>query len=91
MAISYDGLPEHIRGGVQRFIENGIKPGGFLTAVLEGNLVKAVLRADSPATLHATVMWLYREAPAVCFGTSGAMQGWCAAGGLSGLKAREHA
>jgi hypothetical protein len=42
----YGILPEHLRAGMQRYIEHGIETGGFLRAVLENDLVHTFLRAD---------------------------------------------
>tara|TARA_Y100000310_G_C20281639_1_gene622889 strand:+ start:453 stop:641 length:189 start_codon:yes stop_codon:yes gene_type:complete len=46
MDIDYTPLPQHIRAGVQRYVEHGADVGGFLTAVLSNNLCESFGRAD---------------------------------------------
>lgn len=69
--INYSILPEHMRGGAQRWIENGIYPGSFMLAVIENNLVEAFGRADSinQNRLQDIVSFFYNEAPAGCWGS----------------------
>lgn len=40
-------VPYHMREGVAMYVLHGYPPGDFLRAVLENNLMKAGLRADS--------------------------------------------
>ena len=90
MSINYDMLPEHMRDGMQRYIERGIPPGSFLTAVLENNLVLAALRADS-VNRHRLLdfaEFLYSEAPTMCWGSRGSVELWVKRGGLQGLRGR---
>jgi len=44
--VDYSRLPQHMHDGVRRYITRGIRPGAFLTAVLENNLMAAFTRAD---------------------------------------------
>jgi len=71
-------VPEHLRGGLQRYIEQGIKPGDFLTAVLENDLMEAMGRGDlaSLAGLFGLCGWLYNEAPAACHGSEAKVRKW---------------
>jgi len=46
MSIDYSKIPAHMREGTRLYIEEGIEPGGFLTAVLANDLTGAVGRAD---------------------------------------------
>jgi len=91
MPINYDMLPEHMRGGMQRYIERGILPGSFLTAVLENNLVLAALRADSTNRhrLLDFAEFLYSEAPSICWGSRASVDRWVERGGLQGLQEAE--
>lgn len=52
--------------------------GGFLSAVVSGNLHEAVGRADTYNlhTLPAIVAWLHNHAPSLCWGTPERMQAW---------------
>lgn len=88
MTINYDQLPGHIQGAMQRYIENGIEPGGFLTAVLCNDLMGAMGKADeiSRGRLWDICAFLYNEAPAPCFGSAEAFQSWIDQGGLEGRR-----
>ncbi len=63
--IDYDRLPERLRGGMRRYVEDGIPPGDFLQACLANDLVEAIGRADTKEGfyVHAVVMFLYNELP----------------------------
>src|SRR5699024_8873505 len=39
-------IPQHMRASVRRWIEHGVLPGGFLSAVIRNDLVGAVRCAD---------------------------------------------
>jgi len=75
---NYSMLPEHMRGGAQRWIENGILPGSFMTAVLQNNLTEALNRADSinKERLHDIVAFFYNEAPSACWGSPEQVEEW---------------
>ena len=45
-SINYEMLPESLRSGMRRYIEDGVIPGGFLVAVLSDSLSDAMGRAD---------------------------------------------
>ena len=64
-------IPDRMMGGLKRYIEDGTEPGGFLTAVLENDLERAVSNADEEnmANLPAYVAYLYNEAPMGCWGS----------------------
>ena len=78
MALNYDGLPDHIRGGMQRYVENRVSPGGFLTAVLCNDLRESFARADDINRLRMfdIVSWLYNEAPSPCWGSPEKVKNW---------------
>jgi hypothetical protein len=71
-------IPERMRGGLTRYIENHIKPGGFLCAVISNNLKEAVGRADEEnmANLPAYMNYLYNHAPYNCWGSPEEMKTW---------------
>ena len=84
----YSQLPEHMQGGARRYIENGIRPGDFLTAVLENNLTQAFGSADStnrPLIGTVYVEWLYWEIPAPAWGSPTKVAAWIAHKGLEGI------
>lgn len=70
------GIPEYMHGGIVRYYENGIPPGGFLTAVINNDLQMAVGRADSTnkECLPAYIMWFYNEAPSGTWGYENAVR-----------------
>ena len=76
--INYSILPEHMREGAQRWIENGIYPGDFLTAVIHNDLTGAVGRADhiNRNRLHDIVSFFYNDAPHSCWGDPEKTKAW---------------
>ena len=87
MEINYSTLPEHIKGGVQRYIENGIPPGSFLTAVIQNNLKESFAWADdiNIARMFDIVSFFYNEAPGNCWGSKKDMESWINHKGLEGI------
>lgn len=83
---NYSILPDYMQEGMQLWIERGILPGGFLTAVLRNDLMGALGRADSTNIdrLKDYGMFLYNEAPSDCFGSDEKVQKWEERGGLRG-------
>lgn len=76
---NYDTLPVGLQDGMQRYIEQGIIPGGFLKAVLENDLYQAVMRADSnnKNKLPLIVYWVYWEIPNSAWGSPKDVMDWC--------------
>lgn len=81
-------LPFHMRGAMQRYIENGIPPGSFLEAVLCNDLMGALGKADSENinTLRNYGVYLYSFAPSNCFGSRQIYRDWVESGGLEGQR-----
>lgn len=81
--LRYDRLPIGLAGAMQRYIENRIPPGHFLTAVLSNDLSEACGRADDDNRhrLFEIVSWVYNEAPSACWGSPQRVAEW--------LRARE--
>ena len=82
-------IPQNLRGGLRRYIKDGIPTGGFLRACLENNRTEARLRAIG-ASLEAipeVFMYLQREVPAECWGTPGKVKAWIKHRGQRGPKA----
>ncbi len=71
-------IPERMMGGIKRYIENGIVPGSFLTAVIQNNLREAVGQADDEnlKNIPAYVSYFYNEAPSGCWGSKKKMEEW---------------
>ena len=80
--INYGRLPPHLQGGVKRYIEEGVPPGGFLTAVITNNLRLAIGHADptSLAALTDIVRFFHNESPSDCWGTPEKMKLWMETG-----------
>lgn len=76
-----------MRGGVRRYIEEGIPPGHFLTAVLCNDLREACGRADhtNRRLLWEYVALLYRSAPAGSWGSPEKFVAWCNRRGMAGV------
>jgi len=87
-AIKYELLPEHIRGGTQRYIEDGVLPGGFVRAVISNDLKEAFGRADETNRLRMfdIVGFFYNEAPMDCWGSPENMTAWAQHQGLRSQK-----
>ena len=83
MTINYELLPADLRPGAQRYIEQGVAPGGFLSAVIGNDLALAMGRADSTnlERLRDIVSFWYNEAPGKCWGSREKMEAWMEKGG----------
>lgn len=83
----YDRLPEHMQDAAKRYVEKGVKPGGFLQAVLSNSLYEAFAAADhiNSEEMKEWVSWLYYECPSPAWGSKEAVNGWITGGGLEGL------
>lgn len=73
------GVPSHMHGAIIRYVEEGIPPGDFLSAVINNDLKEACARADNTNkhNLHTFVMWFYNQAPMYCWGRANAVRDWC--------------
>ncbi len=76
--IDYSGIPEHMRGAMQRYMEHKIKPGGFLTALLENDLMSTLRKADdiNKQRLYDYIVWLRNHAPSGSFGSNDVCRKW---------------
>lgn len=86
---NYLRVPNHryMADGVQRYVEDGIMPGDFLTAVLENDFKGAVSRADMSnlPLLHDWMIFVVNEMPLQAQGSPEKVRAWAEAGGLNGL------
>jgi hypothetical protein len=91
--IDYSGLPEHLRHGVQAYVEHGREMGHFLTAVAEDDLFGAMFRADhtSRHRLYNIAIWFWNEPPSGCFGSKSRVADWQRKGGLQGISTHKGA
>ena len=74
------GIPHYMVGGVLRYFNEHIKPGDFLTALLENDFMGACGRADDDnlAALAAWAAFLYNEAPVGSYGSPENVKAWLA-------------
>ena len=63
---------------MKRYIEDGIRAGGFLMACLENDLLGAMNRADvnNLPRLQEIVYWMYDEIPVGCWGSKEKVSTW---------------
>ena len=71
-------IPAHTKAALDRYVNDRILPGGFLTAVLSNDLFGAVGKADSEnlAALPDIVRYIYNEVPSGCWGTKDIIWKW---------------
>ena len=71
-------ISDRMMGAIERYVQQRIKPGDFLTAVIRNDLFEAVGRADDEnmANLSAFVAYFYNVAPSSCWGSSEKMHAW---------------
>lgn len=71
-------ISDELEDALREYIDSGIRPGDFLTAVICNDLVQAVAKADDTnmANLPAFASYLYNEAPRQCWGSDEAMKRW---------------
>ena len=82
-------IPLHLQPGLKRYIESGVKTGGFLQACLENDRDAAVGRAIGFAvrqSIPAIFEFLTNRAPAECWGSPEAVEAWIEKGGEEGRK-----
>jgi hypothetical protein len=77
-------IPDYMRGGIRRYIENGIEPGDFLQAVLRNDLRGAFERADGTNVnlIKEYIMFLYNYAPGGSWGSPENYEAWIKKSGL---------
>ena len=69
---------QHTREALDRWVENGWYPGGFLEAVLTNNLFGAIGHADdmNRVAIFDICSYVYNEIPGNCHGSHEAMSAW---------------
>lgn len=73
-----EDIPPQTLNSIQDYVEHGLPPGDFLTAVLENDLKEAFGRADDqnrPA-LFDIVAYCRNRIPAVCWGSNENVTEW---------------
>lgn len=86
-------VPSHMHGAITLWIEKGVRPGDFLTALLSNDLMGAMGRADeeNQLAIHRWCTYLYSYVPNGCYGSPEKVKAWAADGGLNGIVEKEHA
>lgn len=81
-AIKYNSLPSTLRGGIQRYVDDRIRPGGFLDALLANDLKGTVMRADEQtrSELQDILFWCMENLPGPCWGGRKEVEKWLAPG-----------
>jgi len=73
-------LPESVVDEIRRYVGERIKPGEFLTAVLESDLMSACAAAacepEMLRRLGDIVGFLYEGVPGHCWGSKEVVRGW---------------
>lgn len=87
MAKASTFVPEHLRGGLCRYVEQGIEPGNGLRMILEnrplGTVVAAVDRDVEPH-LGSIFRFLYNAVGAPAWGDEERVAAWLAQKGMQG-------
>jgi hypothetical protein len=86
--IDYSMLPEHMRDGMRRYVEHGIRPGDFQYLVLCNDFVHALGHADAINTARIVdyAKFLYLELPMDCWGSEEKVRTWIQARWLAHWK-----
>ncbi len=73
-------IPERIMVGITNYVNLGISPGGFLTAVIKNDLSGAIGQADegSMDALRSILGVFYNETPSQCWGSAEKWGRWLA-------------
>lgn len=76
--LAWQRVPEHLREGLARYLDEHVQPGQFLVAVLSNDLREAFARADtsSRAGLFDLVKYLYNHAPGGAWGGKRQVEYW---------------
>lgn len=84
----YEKIRQDVKDSLELYVEAGIRPGGFLTSVLENDLKRAMMSADlrNRQTLYEIVMYVVNELPAISQGSPEKVKGWIEHRGKEGLK-----
>lgn len=71
-------IPEATAAGLSRYLDEHIRPGSFLSAVLCNDLRESLACADdeNTASLQAIVAYLYNEAPQAAWGSPEKFTAW---------------
>lgn len=76
--INYGMIPPHMHKSVRRYVEHHIKPGHFLTFLLQNDFINAIGYADDINRRNITnwVKFLRNELPRGCWGSKEKVKDW---------------
>ena len=79
-------LPEHMRDGMQLYVDHGIEPGSFMTSVLANDLKQACACADdiNRYRIFDIVSYCYNYIPSQSWGSYERVEAWIKQGGMLG-------
>lgn len=74
----YD-LPAHTQESLRNYILYGMHPGGFISALLAGDLFRIVTNADTTNRhyIWQITRWVMFNAPEECWGNYAKIDDWC--------------
>lgn len=83
----YSNIPALTMGSINRYVNEGLSPGSFVTAVLCNDLFNAVGTADEEnlVVLPEIVRYVYNELPSSAWGNLNKMNAWMKKGGVNDL------
>lgn len=83
----YPSIPGTTQGSLERYVNHGISPGSFVTAVLENDLMKSVGAADLDNLIALTdiAKFVYNELPSNSWGSQNKVSAWIKKGGINDL------
>lgn len=73
-------VPDHLKGGLQRYLNHRLKPGSFLEAIITNDLYRAYRTADGESFhgLREVIEYLYWDAPSKSWGSVEKFEAWLA-------------
>ena len=84
--VNWGNIPVEMRGGVIRYVERGLPPGHFLSAIFSNDLMEAASRADSEngRLFMDYAKLIHNQCPGDCWGDAKQVRAWIARGGILG-------
>lgn len=61
-------IPDNLKASLVNYVEHHIPPGSFMTAMIQGDLFRAIRRADlnSRKNIPLVALWLDGNIPGLC-------------------------
>lgn len=76
---SRDHVPEHAQESIENYLMFGYHPGGFMSAMLAGDLFRAASSGDQAngPGMQGIANWIQHSAPHGSWGSYEAVENWC--------------